>query len=149
MERNRRMAGIAVLLTALFTSLIFVGGARAQGQSPAYAGQFTLTSQIHWGRTVLQPGKYTITIESKKSPVIALIRNADGDAVTYVVSGSISRNTNGLDALLIKERNGQLIVHSFAVADMRMSLIYDPTLAREKVQEARLSQTVPVIWAKK
>jgi hypothetical protein len=54
-----------------------------------------------------------------------------------------------LDALLIKERNGQLIVHSFAVADMRMSLIYDPTLAREKVQEARLSQTVPVIWAKK
>jgi hypothetical protein len=40
-------------------------------------------------------------------------------------------------------------VHTLALADLRMVLIYDPTLAREVVQEACASQTVPVTWAKK
>jgi hypothetical protein len=40
-------------------------------------------------------------------------------------------------------------VHSLALADLGMVLIYDPTLAREAVQEARTSQSVPVTWAKK
>jgi hypothetical protein len=32
---------------------------------------------------------------------------------------------------------------------MKMILIYDPRLAREPVQEARGSHTIPVMWAKK
>ena len=148
MERNQRMTG-TVLLAALFTSLFFVGTARAQGQSPAYTGKFTLTNQIHWGKCVLRPGNYTITIKSIGNPTVALIRNIGGDAVTYVLSGARSGNTNGLNAVLIKEKDGQLKVHSLALADLGMVLIYDPTLAREAFQEARVSQTVPVTWAKK
>jgi hypothetical protein len=149
MERNQRMTGTALLVAALFTSLFFVGSARAQGQSPAYVGKFALTNQIHWGKCVLQPGNYTITIKSTREPTIALIRNIDGDAVTYVVSGARSGNTNGVNAVLIKEKDGQLKVHSLALADLGMVLIYDPTLARETAQEARVSKTVPVTWAKK
>jgi hypothetical protein len=149
MERNQRMAGTALLVAALLTSLLFAGTARAQGQSPAYVGKFTLTYQIHWGKSVLQPGNYTITIRSTGTPIIALIRNVNGDAVTHVMSGARSENTNGANALLIKEKDGQLSVHSLALADLGMVLIYDPSLAQEKVQEARVSHTVPVIWAKK
>jgi hypothetical protein len=65
------------------------------------------------------------------------------------MSGTRSGNANGVNALLIKERDGQLRVHSLALADMKMILIYDPRLAREPVQEARVSQMVPVMWAKK
>jgi hypothetical protein len=143
------MAGTALLVAVLLTSLFFVGTALAQGQSPAYVGKFTLTYQIHWGKSVLQPGNYTITIKSIRTPIIALIRKADGDPVTNVMSGGRSRNTNGVNGLLIEEKDGQLIVHSLALADLGMVLIYDPTLAREKVQEARVSQTVPVMSAKK
>jgi hypothetical protein len=149
MERNQRMTGTALLVAALFTSLFFVGTARAQGQSPAYVGKFALTNQIHWGKCVLQPGNYTITINSIGNPTIALIRNIDGDAVTYVVSGARSGKTNGANALVIKQKDGQFHVHSLALADLGMVLIYDPTLARETVQEARAGQTVPVTWAKK
>jgi hypothetical protein len=42
MERNHRMAGTALLVAALLTSLFFVGYARAHGP-PAYVGTFTLT----------------------------------------------------------------------------------------------------------
>jgi hypothetical protein len=149
MERNQRMTGTALLVAALLTSLLFAGTAGAQGQSPAYVGKFTLANQIHWGKSVLQPGNYTITIRSTGTPIIALVRKADGDAVTHVMSGARSGNTNGVNALLIKEKDGQLTVHSLALADLGMVLIYDPSLARETVQEARANQIVPVMWAKK
>jgi hypothetical protein len=149
MERKQRLACTALLVAALLTSLFLVGTARAQAQSPAYVGKFTLTNQIHWGASVLQPGNYTITIKSIGNPTVALIRNIGGDAVTYVLSGARSGKTNGVNALLIKEKDGQLKVHSLALADLGMVLIYDPTLARETVQEARVSQTVPVTWSKK
>ena len=41
----------------------------------------------------------------------------------------------------MKEKDGQLCVHTLALADLGMVLIYDPALAREVVQEARASQT--------
>jgi hypothetical protein len=138
-----------MLVAALLTSLLSVGTARAQGQSPAYVGTFTLTNQIHWGKGVLQPGNYTIIINSISNPMIALVRKADGDALTYVMSRARSENTSGRNALLIKEKDGQLTVHSLALADLGLVLIYDPRLARQTVQEARVSQTVPVMWAKK
>ena len=40
-------------------------------------------------------------------------------------------------------------MHSLALADLGMVLIYDPSLAREAVLEARASKTVPVTLAKK
>jgi hypothetical protein len=149
MARNQRIVRMALLVAVLLMSLFSVGPARAQGQSPAYVGTFTTTNQIQWSTTVLQPGSYTITIKSTGSPIVASIRNAKGDAVTHVVSGARTGKTNGVNALLIKEKNGQLQVHSLALADLGMVLIYDPGLAREAVQEARASKTLPVTWAKK
>ena len=149
MRRKLSLAGTTMLLAALLTSLFFSGTARAQGRSPAYVGKFTLSYQVVWGNSVLQPGNYTITIKSIGAPIVALVRNSEGDAVTHVVSGARSRNPNGVNAILIKEKDKQLKVYSLALADLGMVLIYDPTLAREAVQEARTSQSVPVTWAKK
>ena len=149
MQDNRKMIGMAMLVAALLTSLFFVGTARAQGQFPAYVGKFTLSYKVVWGNSVLQPGNYTITIKSIGAPIVALVRNSDGDAVTHVVSGASSGNPNGVNGILIKEKDGQLRVHSLALAELAMVLIYDPTLARQTVQQARVSQTVPVTWAKK
>ena len=92
MARNQRIVRMTLLVAVLLMSLFSIGPAQAQGQSPAYAGTFTTTNQIHWGKTVLQPGTYTITIKSTGNPIVASIRNAKGDAVTYVASGARSGN---------------------------------------------------------
>jgi hypothetical protein len=149
MQRNRKPTQPALLVAALITCLLFAGIARAQAQSPVYAGKFTLSYEVVWGKSVLRPGNYTITIKSTGTPIIALLRNENGDAVTYVMSGAESDHTAGANALLIKEKQGQFRVHSLALSDLGMVLIYDPSLAREKVHEARSIQTVPVVWAKK
>ena len=149
MRKNQRMPGNKMLFATILMSLFFVGTAQAQTDLPAYVGKFTLTDQIHWGKSVLQPGDYTITIGSASTPIIALIRNGEGRPVARLLSGVRSGSTSVVNALLIKEKDGQFWVHSLALADLRMVLVYDPTLARETVQEARVSKTVPVTWAKK
>jgi hypothetical protein len=136
-------------VAALLTSLFFAGTARAQGQSPAYVGKFTLTQQIHWGKTVLQPGKYKVTINSTVASNIGTIRTVAGDGVSIVMSQARTGNKNGVNGLLIKEKDGQPTVHSLAIADLGVVLIYDPALARETVQETRIRQPIPVTWAKK
>jgi hypothetical protein len=118
-------------LAALLTSLFFAGTARAQSQSPAYVG------------------KFTFTINSTVAPIIGTIRTVAGDGVSIVMSQARTGNKNSVNGLLIKEKDGQPTVHSLAIADLGVVLIYDPTLARETVQEARVSQTIPVTWAKK
>jgi hypothetical protein len=136
-----------MLLATLVMSLLHVGTVHAQ--LPVYRGQFTLPYQVLWGESVLKPGDYTITIQSIGIPAIALIRKADGHGGTLVVSRIHGQPTTGVNALLVKDKDGQLTVHSLSLADLRMVLIYDPSLARESVKEARVSRTVPVMWAKK
>jgi hypothetical protein len=145
MERNQRMDGSTLLLVALFASLFFAGTARAQ----AYVGKFTLTQQIHWDKTVLEPGEYTLSLNSTVPPIIATIRTVGGDGVFMVMSQARTVDKNGVNALLIKEKDGKPTVYSLALADLGTVLIYDPSLARERPQEARLSKAVPVMWAKK
>jgi hypothetical protein len=149
MRKNQRMPGNRMVFAAILMSLFFVGTSQAQGDLPAYVGKFTLTDQIHWGNSVLQPGDYTITIGSTSTPIIALIRNGEGRPVARLLSAVRSGNKCVVNALLMKEKDGQFWVHSLALADLSMVLIYDPTLARETIQEARGSKTVPVTWAKK
>jgi hypothetical protein len=149
MPQNRGFAGTLFLVVSLLVSLFSCGTASAQRGLTAHVGKFTLTHQVQWGKSVLQPGNYTITIESTGSPIIARVRKSDGEAGIFVMSAARSESTGGVNALLIKERNGQPVVHSLALADLGMLLIYDLSLAREAVQEAREKQMVPVLWAKK
>ncbi len=141
------MQGSRVLVTALFVSLLSIVTLNAQ--IPAYKGRFTLAQPIQWNTTILQPGDYTITIQSTRTPIMALISTASGRPVARVLNGSRSESTIGKNALFLKERNGRLRVYSLALADLGMVLIYDPALARQTVLESQVSQTVPVMWAKR
>ena len=103
MRKNQRTPGNKALFATILMSLFLVGTSYAQGDLPVYVGRFTLTDQIHWGNSVLQPGDYTITIGSASSPIIALVRNSEGRAVARLVSGVRSGNTSLVNALLMKE----------------------------------------------
>jgi hypothetical protein len=139
------------LVMVLFASFLFATAAQAQGLRPAYVGNFTLPYEVHWGNTVLPPGDYRLSIKSTATPMIAFVRSAEGKAITFVMNGSVDTDPKGQNALLITERAGQRIVHSLALNDLGVVLIYEPSLAHEKpvVQEARNIRAVPVTSAKK
>jgi hypothetical protein len=104
--------------------------------------------QVHWGKSLLQPGDYIITVKSTGTPNIALISKSDGSGGIMVVARVHGEPRSGVNALLVKDKDGELTVHSLSLANLKMVLIYDPSLARESVQEARVNRTVPVVWAR-
>jgi hypothetical protein len=124
MRANQRAAAVRMLLTTLVISLLAIGSIQAQVDFPVYRGKFTLQYRVHWGKSVLEPGDYRITVQSTGTPIIALITKADGNGGTRVISGVRSEQANGVNALLIKDKDGQLTVHSLSLADLGMVLIY-------------------------
>jgi hypothetical protein len=146
----KKVQGLVVsktLFAALSIGLIFA--ATTQAQIPTFTGKFTLTHQVQWSRTTLQPGDYTVTIESINAPTPALIRDGNGRPVARFMSGIDSGKTSTGDALLIREKDGQLRVYALALATLGKVLVYDPVLAHEQIMEARASQAVPVVLAKR
>jgi hypothetical protein len=136
-------------LAALAASLTLAGPARAQTFSERFAGKFTLTSPVRWGKATLPPGTYTLRIDSTTTQFMATIRNDRSTFAIRVMSLASSDYHNGLNALRLKVRHGSLVGHSLALADLDTVLIYDPSPAQEKVEEAHVDPSVPVLVARK
>ncbi len=150
MKAIRILTAGQLLAGALLTSFLFASVAGAQ--SNVYQGKFTLPYEVRWSGSTLPAGDYLIKIKSTGSPMIALVRSTSGkSAVTYVMNGSVDTDPRGQNALLIGTRNGKNIVHSLAIADLGVVLVYDPGLAHEKpsAEEARANRSVPIVSAKK
>jgi len=145
----KRVQGLAVGKTFLALSIGLIFAGIAQAQIPTFTGKFTLTTQVQWSRAVLQPGDYTVTIESISAPTPALIRDGNGRPVARFLSGIDDGKPSTGNALLIREKGGQLRVYALALANLGKVLVYDPALAREAVLAARVPQTVPVMLAKR
>jgi hypothetical protein len=148
----KRIQGFAVsrmLLAALFLNVMLVGVSQAHAQTSVFFGKFTLTQQTQWGPAVLPPGDYTIDINSASMPVKAFIRNCKGRTVAMVISRIESGKASRGNALLVKEKGGQLQVYSLASATLGRVLVYDPALAREAVMEAPAAQNIQLTSAKR
>jgi hypothetical protein len=149
MENLRAIAMTKLFVTALVMTLLLVGRAQAQGVDTVYRGTFTLTQPIHWGESVLRPGQYTMTIASIGNPAIVKVQNEDSGEAFLVVTTVREETTAGTSALFLQVKDGRVAVHSLSLPQLGIVLIYKPALAREPVLEARASQTVPVLVARK
>ena len=71
-------------------------------------------------------------------------------AVAYEPINNAQDSTEGESALLVGVRGSQRIVHSFRVAELGQTFIFDRELAnRREVEEASQTQEVPITVAKK
>lgn len=149
MKTNSRVGRVRVLAAIPLVSLFLIATSQAQTDPPVFTGEFTLPNQVLWGKRVLQPGNYTVTIESGSLPTFALVKNSKGRPVARFVSSIHGGRMSAGNALLIGQERGQIRVYSLALASLGEVLVYDPVLAREVALEARAIQTVPVLSAKR
>ena len=145
MKRNSGILGIAA---ALLTTLFLAAVSPAQTDIPAFTGRFTLANQVQWDETMLPPGTYTIAIESHGA-TFALLRDGEGRPVARFPCASDAGNRSARNMLLMREKGGQMRVYALALASLGRVLVYDRDLAREAIREARASQGVPVVLAKR
>jgi hypothetical protein len=149
MRTHRALAATKMFRVALVMTFLLVGRAEAQGTDMAFLGKFTVSQKIHWGKSVLRPGHYTMIIASSGNPVIVKVQNEDTGESFRVVTGVHEERTTGPNALLLQWKNGQQLVHSFSLPELGMVLINKPALAYEAVLDAHASQAVPVQLARK
>lgn len=145
MQSHRVLAVTKMFLLALVMTPLFVSSARAQGADTVYRGKFTLTQQINWGKSVLRPGHYTMTIASIGNPAVVKVENEDTGEGFRVVTAAREETTGGANVLFLQAKNGRATVHSLALPQLGVVLIYEPDLAREPVLEAHAGQAVPVV----
>jgi hypothetical protein len=144
---TRTLSQVAFLAAALVASCF--AGATANAQT-AFKGKFTLPYEVRWGKAVLSPGEYTLSMTAS-DPGDMMIEDArTGQTVAHLIFPSREDAGPGGSALLIGTRGQQLVVHSFRVAELRTTFVCDPSLAhpRRSREEARQSQAVPVLQAK-
>ena len=149
MRTHRAVAATKMFLVALGMTLLLFGKAQAQGTDMVLLGKFTVSQMIHWGKSVLPPGHYTMIIASTSNPVIVKVQNEDTGESFRVVTGVHEERTKGPNALLLQRKNGQQLVHSLSLPELGLVLIYEPAFASEPVLDAHASQAVPVQLAKK
>lgn len=148
MKKNLRVRELQILAIAVLMAFCLSSSSGAQTVSAVFTGKFTLTTQVQWHNTILQPGDYTITIPSLSGAAFALVIDGKGRAVARFMSGIQDGKAGAGNALLIKEKGGQLHVYSLKLGSLGTVLVYDRTLASEAAMEATADQTVRVLLAK-
>jgi hypothetical protein len=132
----------AVVLLATFA---FAAAANAE----TIAAKFTLPFEVHWGKTVLPAGVYTISMDSLAN--VALIRAASGKTFGFTPIPIKAKSDNGRSALYVMVRGNERRVRSLNLPARGISLIYPPATSaeREMLAKADQVQAVPVITAGK
>ncbi len=133
-------AAIAVGLSA--------GSASAQ---PLVKGTFTLPYEVQWGKAVLPPGHYSITIDDARRPAV-VSNTLTGERCAFVMARAVSDAMKGQPtALLITKNENERFVRSFNWREGNQSFIYRALTTTELTQLGSASEplAVPVLMAQR
>lgn len=145
----RHAVKVTLFTVALLATCLFSGSASAQA---GLRGKFTLPFETHWGKAVLPAGQYLLySFDGNDIPEMWAIRDAKTlRVVALELVGIREDRPAGESALLISTRGTQHVVYALRIAELGPVFVYDPGLARgTAVEEARRTQTVPVVVAQK
>ena len=152
MRTKRNPVRLVLCAAALLAAVPFSGPAKAQSNVPqaAYHGKFTLPCEVHWGKAVLPAGDYLLSFTTGQTPAFISIRDAKSlRNVAYELTG-IREDGKGESALVIRARGNDRVVSALTIAELGETFVYQRPSARSRErEEARQTQTVPILLAQK
>jgi hypothetical protein len=129
-----KLFAAAVLAVGLFAS---TGYAQTD-----YSGRFTLPAEVHWGRTVLPAGQYSIRMEP--FGVTAKVMSADGKIAFFTPIGLRNLSKKGAAGLTVLVSGNNRTVLSLNLPERDISLVYHPVSPAERELLAKTDQPAPV-----
>lgn len=145
---SRRNTVKATLLAAALLAACLLGRpASAQN----IQGSFTLQHETRWGQAVLPPGDYQLTFTINNVGPMLVIRDAKSGVTVAFESLAIREDsTAGESNLLIGTWGERPVVYSLTIAELGEAFVYQrPPAHNRKFEEARQTETVPVLVAKR
>jgi hypothetical protein len=152
MRTKRNAIRLALFAAVLFTTGSFGNPAKAQSTAPlaAVQGKFTLPYQVHWGNAVLPAGEYLLAFTQDQTPALISIRDAKTLRSVAYEPTSIREDGKGESALVIGARGDRHVVESLRIKELGETFVFRPPSAdRQETEEARQTQTVPILAAQK
>jgi len=148
MKSQNNCSAVQFATLGLVASLLLVGMALA---APIYRGSFTLPFDASWGSTTLPAGDYLLRFEDVGSRAFLVVKETkSGRDVAFLTPVTTNETTpTGQSALLVAKTGNQRVIYSLRLAELGEVFVYDSKAAREEVQEASHTQTVPIIAMKK
>jgi len=139
---NFLKVGVAAAVAAVFS-------ASAASAQPLVKGTFTLPYEVHWGKAILPPGEYSITIDDPRRP--ALVSNTlTGERRAVVMARATGDAMKGEPtALVITKVENDRYVRSFNWREGNQRFIYRAVSERERTQLAAEPITIPIQTAQK
>jgi hypothetical protein len=148
---RRKKASLNFLKLAVAAAIavgLSVGSASAQ---PLVKGTFTLPYEVQWGKAVLPPGHYSITIDDARRPAV-VSNTLTGERCAFVMARAVSDAMKGQPtALLITKNENERFVRSFNWREGNQSFIYRALTETELAQLGSASEpvAVPVLMAQR
>ena len=132
------------LVVALLVACVLTMTANAQ----PFSGKFTLPYEVHWGKTVLPAGDYSIRMDTVT--LMASVYSAkDGNQLISALP-SAGDGLKGGAFLFISSNEGRYTVRYFNLPMIGKVLVYAPLTKVEQEEIARgNSQATPVVVAAK
>ena len=142
MKRNGSFSFAKTLVLVVGALCLSAGLASAQS---AMKGEFTLPSEIHWGRAVLPAGQYSFDLTSTRAPEVIRVR---GEGVNVMLMAqAVGDRPIPTDSALVLVRHGDSsVVRSLRLAPLGISLYYAPPKGEAAMvaQVPGVAQSVPV-----
>jgi hypothetical protein len=145
-ETIRSVIKVKLLAAAMLAAGLFASAGYAQTE---FSGKFTLPYEVQWGKNVIPPGQYFISMHA--AGAAAMVQSEDGKIAFYTPIPIQDRKEKGTTALKVLARGNARIVLSLNLPERGLSLVYRPATAaeRELLAKADHESTVPLTAARK
>jgi hypothetical protein len=106
--------------------------------SPSASGTFTLSTEAHWGKSVLPAGTYQYSLDDSAPYHAVIVRNVEGGNGVIVLPQSVSQGDwRGKSALVLSRASGEMFVTSFSIRELGVVLHYGMVEAEKRTMAAR------------
>ncbi|HEV7968947.1 MAG TPA: hypothetical protein VGP19_15320 [Candidatus Acidoferrales bacterium] len=141
----RHAIEVGLFAAVLLATWAFAAAANAQ----SFSARFTLPFAVHWGKSVLPAGDYTLKMISIAN--VALVQSVDGKTAGYTPIPITAASNEGNTALSVMVRGNERMVRSLNLPSRGITLVYAPATSAEREMLAKADEllTVPVVTAGK
>lgn len=140
---SKRIRVSAFKFLVLGGLMLLAVSANAQ-QAPLYRGSFTLPYEVRWGGTVLEPGDYTIVLDSAEAHGQLIIRGKNG-AMALAPRAIARRAPAGPSSLLVKRDAGRRTLEAIHLAEIDVVLSYGRWGMQDVVLDPENVERIPIL----
>ena len=98
---------------------------------------FQLDEQLHWGKAVLTPGAYTMTLNSLAAPIHGVLRSEDGKIVALTFASTLSDPTPQKTFIEVSGTGPERRVLSLNLPAFGLAAVYSELTRAEKEEIAK------------